>query len=183
MDIYGKDEQEDLTADQKRILKKLAEETKLPAIRYKRGVQRGAAMKSSRISQVTIRTVEDRHGGGDPPTAAGEIALKTTVAEIPDPPPEIRPEELTKLRIDNRMSQDVFARVLNVPTRKCSELGRRDRATLAGVRGRPDPGLPPEHLRCPLSGRDDRRSKPAGQPEEADVSIWSEQCTPPGAVS
>ena len=49
--------------------------------------------------------------------ARGEITLKTTVVEIPDPPPEIRPEELTKLRIDNRMSRDVFARVLNVPTR------------------------------------------------------------------
>jgi len=49
--------------------------------------------------------------------ARGEITLKTTVVEIPDPPPEIRPEELTKLRIDNRMSRDVFARLLNVPTR------------------------------------------------------------------
>jgi putative transcriptional regulator len=47
----------------------------------------------------------------------GEITLKTTVVELPDPPPEIPPEELAKLRIDNRMSQDVFARVLNVPTR------------------------------------------------------------------
>jgi putative transcriptional regulator len=49
--------------------------------------------------------------------ARGEITLKTTAVEIPDPPPEILPEELTKLRTDNRMSQDVFARVLNVPTR------------------------------------------------------------------
>jgi putative transcriptional regulator len=47
----------------------------------------------------------------------GEIALKTTAVEIPDPPPEIQPEELTELRVQNRMSQDVFARVLNVPTR------------------------------------------------------------------
>jgi hypothetical protein len=30
--------------------------------------------------------------------ARGEIALKTTVLELPDPPPEIRPDELTKLR-------------------------------------------------------------------------------------
>lgn len=49
--------------------------------------------------------------------AKGEITLKTTVVEIPEPSPEIQPEELTKLSLDNRMSQDVFARVLNVPTR------------------------------------------------------------------
>jgi putative transcriptional regulator len=49
--------------------------------------------------------------------AKGEITLKTTVVEIPEPPPAIQPEELTKLRLDNRMSQDVFACVLNVPTR------------------------------------------------------------------
>jgi hypothetical protein len=33
MDVYGKDEQEDLTADQKRILKRLAEDIKRSAIR------------------------------------------------------------------------------------------------------------------------------------------------------
>ncbi len=49
--------------------------------------------------------------------ARGEIALKTTIVEFPDPPPEIQPEDLKKLRDDNRMSQDVFARVLNVSTR------------------------------------------------------------------
>jgi putative transcriptional regulator len=47
----------------------------------------------------------------------GEVALKTTVVEQPDPPPEIQPDELAKLRTDNAMSQEVFARVLNVPTR------------------------------------------------------------------
>ena len=49
--------------------------------------------------------------------AKGEITLKTTVVEIPDPPTDIRPEELTKRRLDNRLSQDLFARVLNVPAR------------------------------------------------------------------
>ncbi len=49
--------------------------------------------------------------------ARGEITLKTTVVTIPDPPPEIRPEALTKLRIDNRMSPDVLAHVLNISTR------------------------------------------------------------------
>jgi putative transcriptional regulator len=49
--------------------------------------------------------------------ASGEITLTTTIVAIPDPPPDIDPEELRKLRTDNRMSQEVFARVLNVPTR------------------------------------------------------------------
>jgi putative transcriptional regulator len=49
--------------------------------------------------------------------ARGEITLKTTVVEIPDPPPELPPEELTRLRVGKGMSQDVFARLLNVPTR------------------------------------------------------------------
>ena len=31
--------------------------------------------------------------------ASGEIALKTTIVEIPDPPSEIRPEDLTKPRL------------------------------------------------------------------------------------
>jgi len=49
--------------------------------------------------------------------ARGEITLKTTVVEIPDPPPEIPPEDLTRLRVGKGMSRDVFARLLNVPTR------------------------------------------------------------------
>jgi DNA-binding transcriptional regulator YiaG len=49
--------------------------------------------------------------------AKGEISLKATVLELPDPPPQIQPDELMKLRLDSRMSQDVFARVLNVPTK------------------------------------------------------------------
>jgi hypothetical protein len=44
--------------------------------------------------------------------ARGEITLKTTVVEHPDPPPAIRLDELTKLRLDHRLSQGVFARVL-----------------------------------------------------------------------
>jgi putative transcriptional regulator len=65
--------------------------------------------------------------------ARGEITLKTTVVELPDPPPEIRPEELAKLRRDRQMSQDVFARVLNVPTRtvQCWEDGTRKPAQAA----------------------------------------------------
>jgi DNA-binding transcriptional regulator YiaG len=49
--------------------------------------------------------------------ARGEIALKTTVVEIPEPTPEIPPEVLTKLRTHEGLYLEVFARVLNVPTR------------------------------------------------------------------
>ena len=49
--------------------------------------------------------------------AKGEITLKTTVVELPDPPPQIQADELTRLRLSNQMSQDVFARLLNVSTK------------------------------------------------------------------
>jgi putative transcriptional regulator len=49
--------------------------------------------------------------------ANGEIALKTTTLEMPDPPPKVRAEDVTKLRLQSGMFQAVFARVLNVSTR------------------------------------------------------------------
>jgi putative transcriptional regulator len=49
--------------------------------------------------------------------AKGEITLKTTIVELPDPPPEIEAERVTSLRLESRMSQAVFARVLNVSTK------------------------------------------------------------------
>jgi putative transcriptional regulator len=49
--------------------------------------------------------------------AKGEITLKTTTLEVPDRPPEVGAEELTKLRLINGMSQSVFAQVLNVSTK------------------------------------------------------------------
>jgi len=49
--------------------------------------------------------------------AKGEITLKTTTLEIPDRPPEVGAEELTKLRLKSRMSQADFARMLNVSTK------------------------------------------------------------------
>ena len=42
--------------------------------------------------------------------AKGEITLKTTTLEMPDPPPEVGAEELTNLRLESGMSQAVFAR-------------------------------------------------------------------------
>ena len=49
--------------------------------------------------------------------ARGEITLKTTTLELPDPPPAIRADELAKLRIESGMSQAVVARMLNVSTK------------------------------------------------------------------
>jgi putative transcriptional regulator len=49
--------------------------------------------------------------------AKGEITLKTTTVEMPDGPPEVGAEELTKRRLKSGMSQSVFAQVLNVSTK------------------------------------------------------------------
>jgi len=49
--------------------------------------------------------------------AKGEITLKTTTLEMPDRPPEVNAEQLTKLRLKSGMSQAVFAQVLNVSTK------------------------------------------------------------------
>jgi putative transcriptional regulator len=49
--------------------------------------------------------------------AKGEITLKTTTLELPDPPPEVGAAELTRLRLASGMSQAIFARLLNVSTK------------------------------------------------------------------
>ena len=49
--------------------------------------------------------------------ARGEFTLKTTTLEMPDRPPEVDAEELTKIRLTSGMSQAVFARMLNVSTK------------------------------------------------------------------
>ena len=63
----------------------------------------------------------------------GEITLKTTTVEVPDRPPEVGAEELTKLRLTNGMSQAVFAQVLNVSTKTVQswEQGQRKRSQAA----------------------------------------------------
>jgi putative transcriptional regulator len=60
--------------------------------------------------------------------AHGEITLKTTTLEMPDRPPEVQAEEVTKLRLKNGMSQAVFAQVLNVSTKTIQswEQGQRN---------------------------------------------------------
>jgi putative transcriptional regulator len=49
--------------------------------------------------------------------AKGEITLKTTTLEGPDPPPKVGADALLRLRRKTGMSQAVFARVLNVSTK------------------------------------------------------------------
>jgi putative transcriptional regulator len=49
--------------------------------------------------------------------AKGEITLKTTSLERPDPPPQVQANDLVKLRRQSGMSQAVFAQVLNVSTK------------------------------------------------------------------
>ena len=49
--------------------------------------------------------------------AKGEITLKTTTLEMPDPAPDVGAHELTRLRLESGMSQSVFARLLNVSTK------------------------------------------------------------------
>ena len=60
--------------------------------------------------------------------ARGEITLKTTALEMPDRPPEIDADELTKLRTRG-MSQAIFARMFNVSTKTIQswEQGQRSR--------------------------------------------------------
>jgi putative transcriptional regulator len=49
--------------------------------------------------------------------AKGEITLKTTILEMPDRPPAVQAEEVTKIRLKSGLSQAVFAQVLNVSTK------------------------------------------------------------------
>jgi putative transcriptional regulator len=49
--------------------------------------------------------------------AKGEITLKTATLAMPDRPPEVGADKLTKLRLKSGMSQSVFARMLNVSTK------------------------------------------------------------------
>jgi putative transcriptional regulator len=46
--------------------------------------------------------------------AKGEITLKSTTLEVPDRPPELGAKDVTRIRLNNQMSQAVFARLLNV---------------------------------------------------------------------
>jgi putative transcriptional regulator len=104
--------------------------------------------------------------------AKGEITLKTTVVKLPDRPPEVVADDLTKLRTGHRMSQAVFARVLNVDpktvqsweqgTRKPSQAAlrliqvfQRDPEGLLQLVGMTEIG--------PEGGKARRKSKPLGK--------------------
>jgi len=45
-----------------------------------------------------------------------KVTLRTTKVSLPDPAPEISPEEIAAARQSLNVSQPVFARLLNVPT-------------------------------------------------------------------
>ena len=49
--------------------------------------------------------------------ARGETTLKTNVYELPDEPPEIDAPTIVAIRDQSRMSQAMFARLLNVSTK------------------------------------------------------------------
>ncbi|HWE38038.1 MAG TPA: helix-turn-helix domain-containing protein [Isosphaeraceae bacterium] len=65
--------------------------------------------------------------------ARGDITLKTTVVEIPDPPPDVRPDELTAQRIERGMSPTMFARLLNVSVGTVQAWERGDRKPSGAV--------------------------------------------------
>ena len=70
MDIYGKDEQAELTADQKKALKDLAESYKRAAIQAAGFLRRGSH-EIAEGSQAILRTVENGPGRRDPPRKRG----------------------------------------------------------------------------------------------------------------
>jgi putative transcriptional regulator len=67
--------------------------------------------------------------------AKGEIARKTTTLEMPDRPPEIDADDMTKLRLKSEMAQTIFARMLNVSAKTIQswEQGQR-KPSLAALR-------------------------------------------------
>ncbi len=72
--------------------------------------------------------------------ARGEITLKSTVVELPDPPPEIEAGQVTSLRLESRMSQAVFARRAQCLDQDGAELGaRHPKAISSGASS--DPGV------------------------------------------
>jgi putative transcriptional regulator len=62
---------------------------------------------------------------------AGELTLKTYT--VPSPPPTYTPQRITRIRRSLRMSQGVFAHVLNVSTKTVQswEQGQREPAQAA----------------------------------------------------
>ena len=90
--------------------------------------------------------------------------MKTTTLEMPDRPPEVGAEELTKLRLTSGMSQSVFAQVLNVSTKPVQiwEQGQR-KPSQAALRlhqvFRPDPSGLLERVGMPVRDDGTRRQR------------------------
>ena len=94
--------------------------------------------------------------------AKGEITLKTTTLEMPDRPPEVGAEELTKLRLEER---DVPGRLRPAAQRLDQdrpELGTGPSQAVAGGL-EVDPGVSSRPVR-PARGRRDVRSTGRGEP-------------------
>jgi putative transcriptional regulator len=60
-------------------------------------------------------------------TGRRKITLRTTRVKLPPPAPEMTPEDIARARSSLNVSQQVFARLLNVPTVTAAswEKGRR----------------------------------------------------------
>ena len=117
--------------------------------------------------------------------AEGEITLKTTTLELPDRPPEVRPEDVTRIRLNNQMSQAVFARLLNVSsktvqswehgTRKPSQAALRliqvfeqnPHGVLSVVGMSPPHEGPPTKRTNTASAKRERRSQPGASKKPA----------------
>src|SRR5271157_786273 len=110
--------------------------------------------------------------------AKGETTLKTTTLEVPDRPPELGAEDITRIRLNNQMSQAVFAQLLNVSpktvqswehgTRKPSQAAlrliqvfeRNPHGVFSVVGMSPPNEGPPTKRRNTASAKRERRSQP-----------------------
>lgn len=103
--------------------------------------------------------------------AQGLLALEATILTLPEPPPEIRADEVTTLRRDHRMSQAAFARLLKVSTRtvrnreqgsrkpsqaalRLIQVFREDPEGLLRLAGNNPPAMGPSGARSPFRRRD-----------------------------
>ena len=55
-------------------------------------------------------------GARDHVVGKRKVTMRTTQVKLPDPAPEMSPEEIVAARESLNVSQPVFARLLNVPT-------------------------------------------------------------------
>ena len=111
---YGKDEKDDLTPDDRKVLAQIAGP-------YGRKCLRpcGKNRKGSRMSKTTQRSpFAERVLAGLNEIilhTEGKIKLKTYILEIADPPPAIDKMQVSSLRDRLKMSLPRFARLLNMP--------------------------------------------------------------------